>query len=144
MLNALAQKEQDPIKGLLALIELHGKGLNDGARMDGRRVGVQGWAEALRNPRIHASIIAGLEMVRDAIVRLVERGQRTGQIRPEIEPEAVARTLIAAFQGLVLQVTLGETVDLPACGRIMRDMIGALLTPAGRASYNSLTFLGDN
>src|ERR1700712_3670618 len=42
MLNALAQREQDPIKGLLALIELHGKGLNHEARLDGRRVGVQG------------------------------------------------------------------------------------------------------
>lgn len=136
MLNALAQKEQDPIKGLLALIELHGKGLDHQDRLDGRRVGVQGWAEALRNPRIHASVIAGLDMVREAIVRLIERGQHTGQIRAEIDPDAVARTLVATFQGLVLQVVWGETLDLPACGRIMRDMIGALLTPAGRASYN--------
>ncbi|HEX7758375.1 MAG TPA: TetR/AcrR family transcriptional regulator [Caulobacteraceae bacterium] len=136
MLSALAQKEQDPIKGLMALIELHGKGLSHDARLDGRRVGVQGWAEALRNPRIHASVIAGLAMVREAIVRLIERGQHTGQIRAEIDPEAVARTLVATFQGLVLQVVWGEAVDLPACGRIMHDMIGALLTPAGRASYN--------
>jgi AcrR family transcriptional regulator len=136
MLNALAQKEQDPIKGLLALIELHGKGLNHEERLDGRRVGVQGWAEALRNPRIHASVVEGLTMVREAIARLIERGQHTGQIRPEIDPDAVARTLVAVFQGLVLQVTWGEAVDLPACGRIMRDMIGALLTPEGRAAYN--------
>lgn len=134
-LNALAQREQDPIRGLLALIELHGSGLTEASRLDARRVGVQGWAEALRNPRIHDSVVGGMATVREAIVRLVERGQHTGQIRPEIDPAAVARTLIATFQGLVLHITWGEAVDLHGCGQVIHDMIGALLTPEGRAAY---------
>jgi len=134
-LTALAQREQDPIRGLLALIELHGSGLTEPSRLDGRRVGVQGWAEALRNPRIHDSVVGGMATVREAIVRLVERGQHTGQVRPEIDPAAVARTLIATFQGLALHVAWGEDVDLHGCGQIIRDMIGALLTPEGRAAY---------
>jgi AcrR family transcriptional regulator len=134
-LNALAQREQDPIRGLLALIELHGSGLIEASLLDARRVGVQGWAEALRNPRIHDSVVGGIATVRAAIVRLVERGQHTGQIRPEIDPAAVARTLIAVFQGLVLHIAWGEEVDLHGCGRIIHDMIGALLTPEGRAAY---------
>ena len=139
-LNALAQREQDPIRGLLALIELHGYGLTDADRLDGRRVGVQGWAEALRNPRIHDSVVGGMATVREAIVRLVERGQHTGQIRPDVDPAAVARTLIATFQGLVLHITWGEEVDLHGCGQIIRDMIGALLTPEGRAAYSQDDF----
>jgi len=139
-LNALAQREQDPIRGLLALIELHGSGLTDADRLDGRRVGVQGWAEALRNPRIHDSVVGGMATVREAIVRLVERGQHTGQIRPDVDPAAVARTLIATFQGLVLHITWGEEVDLHGCGQIIRDMIGALLTPEGRAAYSQDDF----
>jgi AcrR family transcriptional regulator len=135
LLNALALREQDPIRGLLALIELHGAGLTDAARLDARRVGVQGWAEALRNPDIHRSVVGGLATVREAIVRLVERGQRTGQIRSEIDPAAVARTLIALFQGLVLHLAWGEDVDLHGCGTVIHDMIGALLTPEGRAAY---------
>jgi AcrR family transcriptional regulator len=135
LLTALAQREQDPIRGLLSLIELHGSKLTDGDRLDGRRVGVQGWAEALRNPDIHTSVVHGLTTVRGAIVRLIERGQHTGQIRPEIDPDAVSRTLVAVFQGLVLQVVWGEDVRLDACGRIIRDMIGALLTPEGLAAY---------
>jgi AcrR family transcriptional regulator len=134
--NALAQEEQDPIKGLLSLIELHGEGLVDARRLDGRRVGIQGWAEALRNERIRGSVVEGISIVRAAIIRLIERGQQTGQIRPEIDPEAMARTLIATFQGLVLQVTWGEAVDLHACGQVMHDMIRhSMLTPAGRASF---------
>src|SRR5580704_9075040 len=32
-LNALAEREQDPVRGLLALIELHGQGLTDPRRV---------------------------------------------------------------------------------------------------------------
>jgi AcrR family transcriptional regulator len=136
--NALAQSEQDPIRGLLTLIELHGEGLTDPRHRDMRRVGIQGWGEALRNDRIRESTVEGLTLVREAIVRLIERGQHTGQIRAEIDPDSVARTLIATFQGLMLQVVWGEPVDLRGCGRIIRDMIhDALLTPAGRAVFPS-------
>ena len=134
-LNTLAQREQDPVRGLFALLELHGKGLRDASRLDGRRVGVQGWAEALRNPRIHDSVVEGLTSVREAIARPIERGQHTGQIRPEVDADALSRTLIAVFQGMVLQVAWGEQVDLAACGTVVREMIGALLTAEGRAAY---------
>jgi AcrR family transcriptional regulator len=141
--NALAQSEQDPIRGLLTLIELHGEGLTDPRRLDMRRVGIQGWGEALRDERIRESTVEGLSLVREAIVRLIERGQGTGQIRAEIDPDSVARTLIATFQGLVLQVVWGEPIDLRGCGRIIRDFIhDALLTPAGRAAFPA-DFLSD-
>ena len=137
-LNALAQEEQDPIRGLLSLIELHGQGLVDQRRLDSRRAGIQGWAEALRNPRIRASVVEGISTVRVAIMRLIERGQATGQIRPELDPEAMARTLIATFQGLVLQVTWGEDVNLKGCGQVMRGIIReSMLTDAGRASFDT-------
>jgi AcrR family transcriptional regulator len=138
--GALASSEQDPIKGLLCLIDLHGKGLNDKSRVDMRRVGVQGWGEALRNERIRASVVEGLTTVREAIARLIERGQATGQIRASADPNAVARSLIAIFQGFVLQVAWGEEIDLAACGRVIGEMIeGSLLTPAGRASWSGET-----
>jgi AcrR family transcriptional regulator len=130
-LNALAQSEADPVQGLLLMLELYGRGLDDDRRADLRRVGIQGWAEALRNPRIHASAIDGMASVRSAIVGLVEKGQRAGQMRADLAPEAAARILIAVFQGLVLQVAWGEPVDLPAIGRLLREMLrGALFTDA--------------
>jgi len=139
-LNALAQSEQDPVRGLFSLIGLHGGGLDDQARVDAHRVGVQGWGEALRNPRIRTSVVEGLSIAREAISGLVERGQRTGQIRPEVDPDGVSRTLIATFQGLVLQIAWGEAVDLAACGEVMRGMIrDSLLTPEGRASCKNMT-----
>lgn len=137
MINALAQGEEDPIRGLLALIELYGEGLTDPRRVAMQRVGIQGWGEALRNERIRASAVEGLGTVRQAIERLIGRAQHTGQIRAEVDPEAVARTLVAAFQGLVLQVAWGEAVNLRACGQIVLDLIRALLTSDGRASFEA-------
>jgi AcrR family transcriptional regulator len=126
-LSALAQSEPDPVQGLLLMIELYGKSLIDERRLDQRRVGIQGWSEALRNPRIHASAVEGLSSVREAIARLIEKGQRTGQIRPDLDSDAMARILIAVFQGLVLQLAWGEPVDLAATGQVMRNMLrGAL------------------
>ena len=134
-LNALAKSEQDPVQGLMLLIELYGGGLNDPRRIDMRRVGIQGWAEALRNPRIHGSVVEGLASVRKAIADLIARGQATGQIRPDIEPDAAARTMIATFQGLVLQFAWGEDMNLAACGSLVREMIrNTLFTDAARAA----------
>ena len=135
-LSAMAQSEQDPIHGLALLLELHGESLGDPRRADLRRVGIQGWSEALRDPTILASVTEGTSLVRKEIVRLVERGQRTGQIRPEIAPEAVARMLIALFRGLTLEVSLGEDGGLADVGPLVADMIrGTLFTPAARAAY---------
>jgi AcrR family transcriptional regulator len=130
-LNALADSEQDPVEGLMLMIELYGRSLTDPRRLEGRRVGIQGWAEALRNPAIHAKVVAGLDAVRAEIVRLVERGQKAGAIRADLQPEALARIMIAACQGLILQATWGEPVDLAGVGRLLREMIrGALFGPA--------------
>ena len=135
-LNAMAQSEQDPVEGLALLLELHGESLDDPRRADLRRVGIQGWAEALRNPTVLASVTEGSSLVRKESVRLIARGQRTGQIRREIEPEAVARMLIALFRGLTLEVSLGEDAGLANVGPLIEDMIrGALFTEAGRAAH---------
>lgn len=139
-LNALAQSEPDPVQGLRLLVELYGRSLSDPKRREGQRVGIQGWAEALRNPRIHRSVVDGHNAIREAIVALVERGQASGQIQKSADPDAVARSLIALCQGLVLQVAWGEPVNLPACGRIVFEMIdGALLTPEARAASSSIS-----
>ncbi|MGD0192082.1 MAG: TetR/AcrR family transcriptional regulator [Rhizomicrobium sp.] len=135
-INAMAQSEQDPLAGLGLLLELHGRSLDDPKRADLRRVGIQGWAEALRNPTIHASIAEGTSLVSAEIVRLIERGQRTGLIKPGVAPGAVARALIALFRGLMLEATLDGPVDLPDVGPLIEDMIrGALFTDAANVSH---------
>jgi len=135
-LNAMAQSEPDPIEGLALLLELHGESLDDPRRADQRRVGIQGWAEGLRNPTILASIAEGTSLITKEIVRLIERGQRTGQIKPEVAPGAVARMLIALFRGLMLEASFGGTENAPDIGPLVEGMIrGALFTDAANAAH---------
>jgi AcrR family transcriptional regulator len=137
-LNALARSEPDPVQGLFLMIELYGRSLGDPRRAEMRRVGIQGWGEALRSERIRESVTEGLARVRAEIVRLIERGQRAGEVRADVEPEAAARIMIATFQGLILQTTWGEAMDLAAVGRLLRRMIaGALLTETGLAAADA-------
>jgi len=134
--GALAKSEQDPIEGLAVLLELHGESLVDPQRLDARRVGVQGWGEALRNPVVHASITANIASVRQEIAGLIERGQTAGQIRADLDPSAVARVLIAIFQGLTLSATLHGDADLAGVGPLIRDMIGnTLFTETALAAH---------
>jgi AcrR family transcriptional regulator len=136
LINALAEGEQDPIAGLELLLELYGRSLSDAKRMDARRVGIQGWAEALRNPVIHASVTGGMAGVRAAIVHLVRRGQAEGLLGADLPPEGVARVLIATFQGLILHTAWGEDVGHSGVGVVMRAMLrGGLFTEAARAAH---------
>ncbi len=127
MVNALVQTEQNPIDALSLLMELHGRSLIDPQRIDRRKVGIQGWAEALRNPVIRASVVGGADTVRREIVALIERGQASGHFRKDVSPDAFARVLIAIFQGMALQTAWGETPDFEAMGRLVRDMVGGSL-----------------
>jgi len=141
-ITALAQSEPDPLQGLALLIEIFGGSLYDPRRNAMRRVGVQGWGEALRNPGVHESAVAGMHAVRRVIVRLIERGQKAGEFRSDIDPEAMTRILMATFQGLTLQATLGETLPFESIGAVMGDMIRkTLFTDTARTAAVSRSLL---
>ncbi len=107
-------------------------GATDPAGNKRRRVGVHGWAEALRSRRVHDRVVEGIAMPRVAIVALVERAQHEGLLRRDVGADAVARTLIALFQGYVLQVVWGEDIDVDACMRAVDVMLeGLRVAPAG-------------
>ncbi len=133
LLNAVALQTRDPIDGLHRLVRAYGAWLNNPDGTSGRRVGVHGWAEALRNDRVRALVVAGIDVPRTIIVELIERGQRSGQISGRVSADAVARTLIALFQGFVLQVSWGESIDIDACVIAVNHMLEGLVLAGGPA-----------
>jgi AcrR family transcriptional regulator len=138
VLNSVAQGSADPIEGLRALVRVYADWATDPAGNRRQRVGVHGWAEALRNRRVHTRIVEGIEMPRVAIIALVERAQHEGLLRNEISADTVARTLIALFQGFVLQVVWGEDIDVDACMRTVDMMLDGLRTaPAGAKRFHN-------
>jgi AcrR family transcriptional regulator len=128
VLNSVARGSSDPIDGLRALIGVYADGLTDPSGDQRRRVGVHGWAEALRNRRVHAQVVEGIDLPRALIVGLAERAQNERLLRSDLSADAIARTLIAIFQGFVLQVAWGEDIDVDACMAAVEGMLEGLRT----------------
>ena len=80
-----------------------------------RRVGVHGWAEALRNPRVYARVIEEIHIPHLMIADLVKQAQRMELLPGDLSADAIAGSFIALFQGFVLQVAWGEEIDVDAC-----------------------------
>jgi AcrR family transcriptional regulator len=133
VLNSIARSSSDPIEGLRALIGVYADWLTDPAGDKRRRVGVHGWAEALRNRRIQARVVEGIDLPRALIAGLVERAQHERQLRDDLSADAIARTLIAIFQGFVLQVAWGENIGVDACMAAVDGMLEGLRTAGTRA-----------
>jgi AcrR family transcriptional regulator len=132
ILNSIAQQTGDPIEGLRALVHVYANALTDPEGAERRRVAVHGWAEALRNPRVHARVVEGINMPRTLIVGLVERARREGRLSDDLDAGAIARCFVALFQGFVLQVAWGEDIDVESCVAALDRMLRALGEPLPR------------
>jgi AcrR family transcriptional regulator len=123
LMNSLAEHEQEPAAALQALLRLYFGYLCDPDRADVLRVGMQGWAEALRNERIRRSVLEGLAIARSSITRVIARGQRKRVFRRNMDPAAMADMLIALFQGFVLQAAWEPKRDLAPALRAVADSV---------------------
>jgi AcrR family transcriptional regulator len=80
---------------------------------DALRLSVQVWAEALRDARIRDLVRGGMAGPRSAAVAAIRSAQGSGELSPDVDPDALARILIAIFQGLTLQTAWADDVDNP-------------------------------
>jgi AcrR family transcriptional regulator len=88
------------------------------------RLGVQVWAEALRNPSILELSLRNVDDPRKAAA---------GLLSDLPDPDAMARVLIAIYQGLVLQTAWDETVDNEAFVRAAGLLLSAETEQTGQA-----------
>lgn len=88
------------------------------------RLVVQVWSEIPRNDELAAVLREGYGGVRAAWARIVEAYQETGAMRPDIEPDHVARTMIASVLGFIAQQSLFG----PAPVDVLRDGLRALMS----------------
>jgi len=107
-LFAARGEELSPLESLRAIARAFIMDLQKEQGLRSRRVALQLWAEALRDEVIHEQVTNGIRKPIAGIVELVKRGQRLGIIDGAVNPRAIARTMVAMFQGLVLQRLWGE------------------------------------
>jgi AcrR family transcriptional regulator len=78
--------------------------LDDPQERRRRRVSIQLWVEAQRNPRIHKIVRRGIDKPRQLLSALIARAQRRHEIPRDLDPDATARFMIAVFHGFILQL----------------------------------------
>jgi AcrR family transcriptional regulator len=88
-------------------------------------VHIELWAEAMSNPRVREMIVGIDDSIRNAfITKVVLEAQDRGEINPLLDADAVARVMMAFWDGLVLQKTLDPQVDVWTYVSVMKAMMG--------------------
>ena len=123
-----AEETGGGIEGLRALGRAFFSSLADPDERRRRRLGVQVWAEALRNPAVHRLVMRGTDPQRAEVAKLVREAQDRGELAPNLDPDAVGRVMTALFQGFVLQQAWDESADVAAYLETVEAMVDALLT----------------
>src|SRR5580704_6825373 len=96
-----------------------------------RRLSIQLWAEAQRNPRILRLVRGSFEGPLGMLSEIISEAQRRGEISGKVDAEATARFLIAAFYGLVLQVEWDGEMSLEPQIQLL-DVFLESLSTAGK------------
>jgi hypothetical protein len=89
-------------------------------------MGVQLWAEVLRNPRILKIIRRGFAEPYGLLTKSIERAQRRGEIAKEFDADAFARIMIAVFQGFVLQLAWNPRTPIEPYVEALEQLFQAL------------------
>jgi AcrR family transcriptional regulator len=76
-----------------------------------RRVIIQVWAETLRNPRIRKAVRENMRALRDPIAARLAEAQRRGELRGDLNANAIALVMMALLQGFILHEALGEEAE---------------------------------
>lgn len=92
-----------------------------------RRLGIQIWAEALSNDRILALMRRGVDEPRKLLAEMIRSAQRRGDFPANLDPNALARIMIALFHGFILQQAWDEQLSVEPYIATIQVVFQALL-----------------
>jgi AcrR family transcriptional regulator len=88
-----------------------------------RTIEVQLWGEALCNPKVREIVREGIEESKKSLTEVLAAYQKLGKFSPDLSPDAVARVMLAQFQGFVLQIALDDQLDIKEYVKVIRYLI---------------------
>ncbi|GAA4458339.1 TetR/AcrR family transcriptional regulator [Phytohabitans houttuyneae] len=89
------------------------------------RIGIQVWAESLRDPVLAAFVEDKYTRFRKLFAALARRAQDAGELPADADPEAIGAALFGMVPGFALQRILGNGPDKKAYAEAIRVLLGA-------------------
>jgi AcrR family transcriptional regulator len=123
---SLAHEVGGGIEGLRAFGRVSFQSLADADERLRRKLGVQVWAEAVRNPAIRKIIMRGIDRSREVMTLLIREAQDRGELSPALDAASLARAMLALFQGFILQQAWDERADVAAYLETVEALVDAL------------------
>src|SRR6266511_4084023 len=118
-----ARVSDDPLKALLELVDFFLRGLEGAAALGAGRVNVQGWGEALVNPRLLETIRRVLDGYLDALSQIIRRAQEAGQVDQSLDSRSVGRMVLSLYYGLELQKALDTEVEVETYAAAIKTLL---------------------
>lgn len=120
-------RAQDTLRrGLQRLAQSFFGSLRSAQERKRRALTIQLWAEALRRPAILKRVRQGVDEPRAALRALIEEAQHRGEVPAGLSSEALARVMIAVFQGFVLQQAWDPRAEVTSYLQVVETLFGAL------------------
>jgi AcrR family transcriptional regulator len=92
-----------------------------------RRLGIQIWAEALSNDRLRALMRRGVDEPRKLLAEMIRSAQQRGDFPVQVDPDTLARIMIALFHGFILQQAWDEQLSVEPYIATIQAVFQALL-----------------
>lgn len=80
-------------------------------------------SEARRNPHVRATRNRSYASMVQGFTAVIRRGQAEGAIAKNMDPDSTARLMIAAFEGLTMQLAVGEPVNVRKYTKVLKAMM---------------------
>lgn len=87
------------------------------------RVNIEVWPELLRNADLRESFGNELAFWLTSVTSLLEEAKRSGQLRDDVEPEALAMVLVCAWEGMRHFRTITDTFKPESIVDVMRSLV---------------------
>lgn len=131
-----AAKQADSVSLLATALRLALDRWRDPATTNELRMRLQVLAEAVHDPDFQSLVHEGLDAYWVRFAEIVRRGQRDGEIDPDLEPESVAQLLFALQEGFTDQRAIAPELDIDAYQQLVALVLRRTLAPQGGAEVS--------
>ena len=91
--------------------------------LEGVRVDVRLWGEALHTPELKKLVLEAFANAKAPLVEAAKRAQSRRRISRKLSPDSIGRVFLGTFLGLAVQKAFDPKMDAGECARVMAYLL---------------------